>query len=652
VNRNAPSAGARTALTVALLLAGTCLALLLPLSRNGFVFDDRAFILGEPNLTGGLTARGAAWALRDATAGMYVPVARLSHQLDFQLHGLSPGGHHVTSLLLHAANAALLFLALAGLTGAPGRSAAVAALFAVHPLNVETVAWISARADLLAAFFGLLALLAWTRHLRHPGRGWSLAAAAAFLLGMLSKATVMTLPLLLLALDAWPLGRLRRLPARPGRRGSARHGGLIAALGEKWLLLGVAATLVSVSLLLLRSRSLAVSVAEYPLAARAATVLVSYAGYLGKALWPARLAVFYPHRWGNLPWWQPAGAAALLLAVTAAAVALRRRQPWLAVGWAWFLGALLPVIGLYQARDYSMADRYAYLPLMGLLVALVWGAADLARRLPGGRLAGAALCAAALLACLPASRAQARRWRDDLTLFSHALAVTDDNWIARYSVGLELHRRGATAEARAQMLEAVRIRPQYAPAQNGLGEILVGEGDLAGGAERFARALALEPDFPEALGNLGVVAQRQGRPAEAEELYRRALRLKPALPQTLNNLGVLLEAGGRAEEAVASYRAALGWDPDYADALVNLGVALVGAGREAEGEGFLRRAVAVAPASVDARNNWGVLLERQGRLAEAEAQYREALRLRPGFEDARRNLARLLQGRGAPTAAR
>jgi Flp pilus assembly protein TadD len=644
-------ASARARSLVALLLAALAVALYLPVAGNGFVFDDRTFILSELRLRDGLSREGVAWALRDATAAMYVPVARLSHQLDFQLYGAAPAGHHVSSVLLHAANGALLFLALAGLTGALWRSAAAAALFAVHPMNVEAVAWVSSRADLLAAFFGLLTLLAWTRALRRPGPGWRLAAAAAFLLAMLSKGVVMTLPFALLLLDAWPLGRLGPgpPPAPAARRatGAGRGGRIAALVGEKWLLFAVAAALVGVSLSLLKSRSQEISVAAFPLPARAATVLVSYVAYLGKAFWPARLAVVYPHRWGAYPWWQPVAAAAVLCALTAAALAVRRRLPYLAAGWLWFLGTLVPVIGFYQARYYEMADRYAYLPLIGLSVALVWGLGDLARRFRHGTAACATLVAALIVACLPASRAQARHWRDDLALFSHALAVTQDNWVARYSVGLELLKRGARTEAKAQILEALRLRPDYADALNGLGQILLEEGDLPGAAARFSAALAAQPDHAEALSNLGLLAQREGRLAEAESWYRKALRQKAALPQALNNLGVILEATGRGEEALERYRESLRQDPGYSHAYVNLGVALLGRGREEEGLAYLRRALEVEPRDAGAHNDLGVYLEGKGRLAEAEIHYREALRLEPGSEIARRNLARLRARRGS-----
>ena len=550
---------------ISVFLAAATAAVFWPAAGGDFVFDDRVYVQAGNFADGGLSREALAWAFRSTEISLYAPLARLSGALDFHLYGKDPFGHHLTSLLLHGANSVLIFFALAAFTGALWKSAAVAALCAVHPLRVEPAAWVSGRADLLAALFGLLALLAWIRFLRRRGAAWAALAAGALLLGMLSKTIVMTLPFALLLLDFWPLGRVR-VPGgggEPGRGlGPGRTRVFAELLGEKAGLFLVAAALAGVSLYLLQHGSMVVSADKYPLAARAATSLVSYSFYVGKTLWPSGLTVFYPHRWGAFAPWELAGAVVLLAVVSASTVGAVRRRPYLATGWLWFLGTLLPVIGLYQARQYPVADRYAYLPQIGLFVMAVWGLEDLG----GGRRRGKALAAVAVLAliltCVPLSLAQVRHWKDDYTLFSHAVAVTKDNWLAHSNFGTALRDRGELEQAYAEFVRARELNPGSAETRYNLGIVLIDLKRYREATVEFEAALLLGPDSPKSHNNYAIALANLGRLEEAIDHFRRAVFLNPKHDGALFNLGQALLKRGSREEAVRAFRDVLRINPD------------------------------------------------------------------------------------------
>jgi tetratricopeptide (TPR) repeat protein len=419
-------------------------------------------------------------------------------------------------------------------------SAAVGALCAVHPLRVEPAAWISGRADLLAALFGALALYAWAGFLRRRGRAWAALALAAFLLGLLSKLTVAALPFLLLVLDWWPLGRMRpRGGGGPAARAPGRGpaGGLAALLGEKAALFLLTAAMVGVTFLIIHRGPMVVTAREYPLPARAATSLISYGFYVVKTFWPTGLAVFYPHRWGAFDWRELLGSALLLTAVSAAALATARRRPYLLAGWLWFLGVLFPVIGLYQARQYPVADRYGYLPQVGLFLMVAWCLGDWRRSRGPGRTLAPAVAVALVLACVPVSRAQVRHWKDEVSLFSHAVAVAPDSALSHYNLGLAYLALGRDEEAAA--------------------------------ANR--RALALEPGDALASNNLGVACSNLGRRTEAIAAFRESVRYDPGCAGCYQNLGQEYAALGRWREAAAAFTESLRLDPSNAQVRAALG---------------------------------------------------------------------------------
>jgi len=487
--------------------------------------------------------------------------------LDCGLWGLNPRGHHLTSLLLHAATAVLLFVLLDGTTRETWKSAAVAALFALHPLHVESVAWVAERKDVLSGLFWALTLLAYARHAAVPGAARYALVLVLFVLGLSAKPTLVTLPIVLLLLDHWPLRRtepLRRLVA------------------EKVPLLALAAASSVLTLLVQRAGGAFGSMEQYPLAARAGNALVAYVTYLAKTLWPGRLAVFYPHPGTGLRAFMVLGAAAILVAATLLALRARRARPYLTVGWVWYLVTLVPVIGLVQVGEQSMADRYTYLPLVGIFLMLTWGATDalnlLAPRASLLRAAWPKVVLGALGALAILTFEQTRIWRNSVTLFEHALAVTEDNHVAHLNLGLAFEEKG---------------------------------------------------DLPR-----------------AEEQYRRVLDLRGDHPTAHHNLGDILARRGRTLEAIQHYRAALAADADYADAHDSLGVALATEGRADEAATHFAAAIRLDPDQASFRYNWGTALASAKRWPEAIAQFREAIRLRPAYAEAHHNLAAALYFQG------
>jgi len=448
---------------------------------NDFVFyDDTVYVLDNAAVRAGLTVEGVRFAFSSTHGGNWHPLAWLSHMTDVELFGLDPRGHHATSLLLHALTVSSLYLVLVSLTGAAGPSACAAALFAVHPLRVESVAWVAERKDVLCGFFWVLAMAAHVRYARRPGWGRGAAVAGAFTLCLMSKPMGVTLPVILLTLDFWPLGRFR-VPGgeteHPRLRRLARAWGFLVL--EKAPLLLLAALAGVVTWQAQAHVGALISLEAIPFGSRAANAILSFWAYLGKTVWPARLAVYYPFAGPRLADANVLLGACALAATTAAALWSWRRAPYFPVGWLWFLIGLAPVIGLAQVGEQAMADRYTYLPLMGPFVAAVWGAAALSR--PGLRplLPWAASAAILLLSCV--SWRQTAHWRDTETLFAHALRVTEGNWFAHNNYAGALLARGLTEQAVAHLEESLRLRPGYLKARLNLERALA---DLEGARRR------------------------------------------------------------------------------------------------------------------------------------------------------------------------
>lgn len=550
----------RRTLPVAAALAVAALLVFLPVLDAGFVTtDDPQYIYANPRVAAGLTAEGIHWAFTTTEAANYHPLAWLSHMLDVSLFGPEPRGHHAVSVALHAANAILLFLALRALAGSTWRAAFVAGLFAVHPMHVESVAWISERKDVLCAFFFLLTLCAYAGYARRPTPARYAGVLLGCLLALLSKPMAVTLPFLLLLLDWWPLGRLLP-PGAPGWRSGLR----LAA--EKLPMFAMSAITSVVTLQAQEAGGArAASLPGPPFVESAGTAAMACLAYLRKLAWPSGLAMYYPAPPRPFSGPAVAGAAVLLLSVTAAAWLLRRRAPWFPAGWAWFLGMLVPVIGLVPVGEQFIADRYTYLPAIGLFVAAAWGIPAILPATPRVRAALAGTACAALAVLGWAAHGQAGAWRDSATLYLRAIAGTGDNWFAE----------GQLAE--------VRYR----------------EGRLPEAADRFARSIALHPFQPGARNNFGAVLAQLGRPEEAMAQIRAALEMDPSFAEAHNNLGNLQAGRGEREAAERSYLESIRLRPDYPDPYLNLGTEYLAAGRSAEAAGMFREFLSLRPGDPD-----------------------------------------------------
>jgi Flp pilus assembly protein TadD len=641
-----------------------------PVRHFGFVmWDDPEYVVDNGHVAQGLTWQGGWWALTSTDAFNWHPVTWLSHMLDVQLYGMNAGPQHVTSLFIHILNTLLLFGLLYFMTAALGRSMFVAGLFAVHPLHVESVAWIAERKDVLSTLFGILTMWAYVAYVRRLrwGRYWLVLVLLG--LGLMAKPMLVTLPFVLLLLDVWPLQRVELGDAA----------GLLRLLREKLPLLALAAVSSVVTVLAQQSGGAVAGLERVPLSLRLANAPASYLAYIGKMLWPVRLAAFYPLG-TSAPVLQASIGALLLIGVTILAIRAGQRHGYFLVGWLWYVGTLIPVIGLVQVGGQSMADRYTYVPLIGLFLIVAWGAPELVARWRYGRLALPAVAACVLLACATLAKAQVRYWTDTTALWRHALEVAEDNYLAHNNLGGILLKQGRAGEAITHFAEALRIRPHFVKAEANLGMALMEQGKLDGAEQRFVEALRIEPGLAEAHSGLGKALAGQGRLSEAIAQYTEALRLRPGDAETRHDLGKALAEQERVEEAIAQYTEALRLKANFAEAQADLGMALMWQGRVDEaaqhfteavrikpdfaeahaglgnalaGEGRVNEAVAqytealrLRPGDAEAHNDLGVALGRQGRLDEAEGHFIEALRIKPGFADASENLKLAQSKRG------
>lgn len=615
-----PPAPARHWLLACLLATGTVAGFSVVIGAGFTAFDDPLYVTENRHVLAGLSAAGLSWAFQ-SLAGFWHPLTWLSLQLDAELFGPAAAGFHLTNLLLHTTTALLLFHTLAALTGDAGRSGLAAMVWAWHPLNVESVAWVTERKGLLAGFFLVLALASYTRYARRPGLWPYLSTCSAYVLGLLCKPVLVTFPVLLLIVDAWPLQRL------PSVRDARRLWALVA---EKVPLLLVAVGFAAVAVVA-EQRLGALNTLKTPLPARLAAVPVNYLRYLGKALWPVGLAPLYPSRAGSWDSWQVAASAGVIGALTATALAARRR-PYLAFSWLWFLVALAPVCGMVAVGYHDMADRYMYVPLMGLATGAVWAAADAAHALRMGRPVRRALAAGVLAISLAVTYAQASCWHDEAALWRQALAVVPNSSMAREHLGMVAAESGRLAEAEGQLLAAVALRPASETAHNNLGTVLARQGRLAEARTEFAQAVRLNPSFVQARVNLATALARAGDWPGAAREYEEALRQDPESEPAHFKLGSGLASRRRPAEAVPHLREAVRLWPEDAAAWDELGRALADLGELADATVAFREAVRREPSALY-RCDLAEALAQTGQVAAAREEYRRALEAEPGLPE-------------------
>jgi tetratricopeptide (TPR) repeat protein len=528
----------------------------LPVRQNGFIiFDDGDYLTQNHVVQSGLTWAGFKWAFLTWHASNWHPLTWLSHMLDCELFGLDPGPHHLVNAVIHAGSTVVLFLWLFYLTDAVWAAALVAALFAWHPLHVESVAWASERKDTLSTLLAMLALLAYARYGKENHRRALWLALVFFALGLLAKPMLVTLPFVFLLVDFWPLGRFKKVP-------------LAQLVREKWLFFALAAASSVMTYLSQREASV-LSLRQWPLPMRLANVVLSYGEYLFKTVWPVDLSLIYPLS-DQLPWGQVALAGAVLLAVSWAAWRLRRSQPYLLMGWCWFLGTLVPVIGLVQVGRQAFADRYTYLPLVGVFIAAVFGIRQFLAQHPVNRTLVGLLAGVVLADCLCLTERQLSYWRDDETLWRHCVQITRGNVIAHINLGVTFESQNRNAEALSEYLRALRADPYSVEAHNNLANFLDDTGNPAAAMEHYREAIRLYPIAPLAHCNLGTTLVELGRYPEAMQEYAEAERLAPENPHPLYLMGKAALKQGDSAAAVEHFRDALRVDKEDFQSLTYL----------------------------------------------------------------------------------
>lgn len=670
---------------ISALLALAVFAAYLPVFYLGFInFDDTLYVTHNHSVQRGLTWSGLSWAFSHFDAANWHPLTWLSHMLDCQIYGLSPVGHHITSVLFHAANTVVLFLWLRQLTGAVWRSALVAAIFALHPLRVESVAWVAERKDVLSTFFGLLSLWAYTQYARasglrlgkaeaHPKNRTTSAAPnhpsklensrnhivrlytaslLLLLLGLLSKPMLVTWPFVMLLLDFWPLGRINATDLHeetPEGERRFRLKRLMELTAEKLPFFALSAASCVITFLAQRAGG-ALSALEgaYGLSieSRLSNLPISYIRYLWKLVWPHDLAVIYPlvKDW---PEEQVIAATFLLALVTGMILWRARRNPYLPVGWFWYLGTAVPVIGLVQVGTQSIADRYTYIPAIGLCIVVVWGLFDLALRWrPGGAIL-ATTAATLLLAFTYVDGRQLLYWQNSESLFRHALAVTKKNYMADALLGSYLSELGDLEPAKAHYRAALQIAPELPSAWNNLGCAMVAQKQYAEAAEAFERVIRSKPHLADAQSNLGNALFGLGRFKEAIEHFREAVRIDPEDARAQYNLGNALSQNNQLEEGIHYLQMAIKLDPRYPEAHIFLAGTFVRQGKLDEAATEYQRALAIAPTSLSALYGYASLMASQGKWDEAARQYQAIVHLVSNDNQARLNLgiAQAAQGK-------
>ena len=674
----------------------------LPTTRNEFLsFDDGAFVTANPQVQSGLSWKSLIWALRNPVAANWHPVTVLSHMLDCQLYGLKPWGHHLTNVLIHALNTVLVFLVFRRMTGAFWRCVVLAALFGLHPLRVESVAWVAERKDVLSSLFFLLALWAYASYVEAkresrnekaemetpssvlpppaselkpplschlPSSIFYFLSLACFVLGLMSKPMLVTLPFVLLLLDYWPLQRFGF------KIQDSRFKTFLRLVSEKLPFFVLAAVCSVVTCLL--QRTAGAMATDLPLELRLANTPISYVRYLGKTFWPANLAIFYPHPFW-WPTWQVIASATLLLVILAVVILLARRWPYLALGWLWFCGTLVPVIGLVQVGNQSIADRYTYLPSIGLFVLLVWGAYDVTVRWRDRTAFQSAAAVVVTILCLVWTRQQIGYWRDDESLWGHAVTATENNGFAHLKLGTTLAGKGRVDEAIGHFESAIRLSPrddraygklafafaekhllaeavqQYEAAlrlnpgdagfHNDLGLTLARQGRIDEAIQHYTEALRLKPDFAEVHYNLGLALASRGHYREAAVHFQKVLQLKPEDPKARQKLEGTLATQQQLEQATAAYREALRINPGDARARADLGWELLNFGQRDEGIENCIEAARLEPNNTKIQHHLGMALARNGEAEKAIRQFERVLELDPNFGAAHYTLGIICQ---------
>jgi protein O-mannosyl-transferase len=651
-------------IVISLVLIGLTLVVFGQVRNFDFVnYDDRDYITQNRHVQAGWTRDGVLWAMKAKVHGHWHPLTWLSHMTDAQFFGLDAGFHHLTNLMLHLANTLLLFWVLRRMTGAQYRSAFVAALFALHPLHVEPVAWVAARKDVLSTIFWMLSIGAYIYYVKRPGVLRYAAVLVLFVLGLMSKAMIVTLPLVLLLLDYWPLGRwqvqapsgvINTAAQQPLHKKNQIHLG-IRLVSEKILFFFLLGGSAFISVLFMRYERLPefslwkiLPKTEYVLQA-----LVFYVHYIIKMLWPFNLATPYPKAEIMPPVWQAVGAAVFLTVISAWVIDGRKRRPYLFVGWFWYLITLLPVIGLIKFGPHTLADRYTYIALIGLFIIIAWGFPELIAGWRNRRLVLGVAAGIVVTGCVVISYIQTTTWQNSVTMLTHTVEVTKDNWLAHTNLGVALKDEGRFEEAEFHYKEALRINPKDFMAFTNLGFAKMHQGKYEEGTQQFYEALKRNPKDPQAHFALGVILKDQGNCEEASKHFIESLRLNPRNSKAHVNLGLCYGGSGNDAEAIRHFSEAVAIDPDNISARMNLGIALMKQGRRKDAIDHFQEAVRLNPNDAKARYILGTVLNEEGRLDEAANQLAKSIQIDAENPGAHNQMGIVMARRGEfATAAR
>ncbi len=598
-------------------------------------YDDPEYVAENEHVKEGLTRENIIWSFTTGRASNWHPVTWLSHMLDCQLFGTKAGWHHLTNLLLHIANILLLFIVLKKMTGALWQSAFVAALFALHPLHVESVAWVAERKDVLSTLFLLLTMLAYTGYVKKPNAGRYLLTLLLFAFGLMAKPMLVTLPFVLLLLDYWPLERLNNF----------RWKTVYPLILEKAPLFIVAAISSVITFIVQQKGGSVASIDAITLKIRIANALVSYLEYIGKMVWPVNLAFFYPYsniKDNSIFFLEAAAAFVVLVSITVLMVFTVRRYKYVTVGWLWYVGTLVPVIGLVQVGAQSIANRYTYIPLTGLFIIAAWGVPELLKKLSCRKLVLGIMAFVILAGLAIRSYIELGYWSDSVTLCNRAIKVTERNYLAHCLLAVALNKEGKWQEAMSHNKESLRIRPGYTFAHSNLGGLLARQGRFKEAVEHFKKVIEIEPDFKDIQRFMGTALSKLGRTEEAVKYYTEAIRQNPLDAEAHNGFGVILGRQGKLDQAVVHLREAVRIRPDYAEAYYNIGYALAQQGKFKEAEPFLTESVRLDTASDKAHYCLaGVLMEQQ-KYEQAIEHFKKSIELAPDNAQSLNGLAWLL----------
>ena len=619
----------RLNLWICLFLTAATLIVYWQVINHGFVnYDDELYVTRNSHVQAGLSLDSIAWAFSTLDVSNWHPLTWLSHMLVCELFGTNPLWHHLTSLVLHLASVLLLFRVFLSMTGNPWKSCFVAALFALHPLNVEPVVWVSERKGALCTLFWMLTLWSYLRYINRPKILNYLLILFFFALGCMSKQMIVTLPFALLLLDYWPLKRFQtgKPGDSPGSESKSFDPRPILEKTPLFLLVGLMSV---VAYFAQQSGGALSTVDALPFGTRVSNALVSYVLYLWKMIWPINLSVFYPHE--VIPGWQVIGAGLFLVAVSLSVVAVRKQRPYLTVGWFWYIGTFVPVIQIIQVGMHSMADRYAYIPLIGIFVMMAWGIPDLFARSPRAKkgLVSAGVLSLILLAVI--TWKQVGHWANSMTLFQHSLCAVNDNYVGHNGLARAFEAEGNTAEAISHFKAALRINPGFTDGRYNLARILAAQGKQDEAVRLYSEALERRPGFVRARINLANILAEQGRIGEAIDHYTEALRMKGENANAHYNLGNTLALAGKTDEAIKHYLKTIHLKPDHANAHYNLGNALAKQGKSEDAIRHYSEAVRIRPDFVEAMVNLGNALANEGKIDTAVRHYTDALRLRPDY---------------------